>query len=126
VLHENVFLVSVLVLDTPTVESKERVEISPVGAGIQRLILRFGFTEKPNVPEGLRLAAEQHGIAELEAGCATYYVGRQTVIANREQAGMALWREMIFAMLNRNSELTADYFCIPATQVVEIGSSVEI
>lgn len=61
-----------------------------------------------------------------QAGCATYYVGRQTVIANREQAGMALWREMIFAMLNRNSELTADYFCIPATQVVEIGSSVEI
>ena len=126
VLHEAVFLVSVLVLDTPTVEGKERVQITPVGAGIQRLILRFGFTEKPNVPEGLRLAAEQHGIAELEAGCATYYVGRQTVIANREQAGMALWREMIFAMLNRNSELTADYFCIPATQVVEIGSSVEI
>jgi KUP system potassium uptake protein len=29
-------------------------------------------------------------------------------------------------MLNRKSELTADYFCIPAAQVVEIGSSVEI
>ena len=29
-------------------------------------------------------------------------------------------------MLNRNAELTADYFCIPAPQVVEIGSSIEI
>jgi len=48
------------------------------------------------------------------------------VIATQAQAGMALWREMIFAMLNCNSELTAGYFCIPAAQVVEIGSSVEI
>jgi len=29
-------------------------------------------------------------------------------------------------MLNRNAELTADYFCIPAPQVDEIGNSVEI
>jgi KUP system potassium uptake protein len=33
---------------------------------------------------------------------------------------------MIFAMLNRNAELTADYFNIPASQVIEIGSSIEI
>jgi KUP system potassium uptake protein len=39
---------------------------------------------------------------------------------------MAFWREVIFAMLNRNAELTADYFCIPAAQVVEIGSTIEI
>jgi KUP system potassium uptake protein len=39
---------------------------------------------------------------------------------------MAFWREVVFAMLNRNAELTADYFCIPASQIVEIGSSIEI
>jgi KUP system potassium uptake protein len=39
---------------------------------------------------------------------------------------MALWREIIFAMLIRNAELTTDYCCIPAPQVAEIGNSVEI
>jgi KUP system potassium uptake protein len=56
----------------------------------------------------------------------TYYVGRQTVVPTRARPGMAFWREIVFSMLNRNCELTADYFCIPASQVVEIGSSIEI
>jgi len=102
------------------------VEVVPIGAGIARVILRFGFTEKPNVPAALRGAAHHHDALALDPDTATYYVGRQTVVATRAQAGMALWREMVFAMLNRNAELTADYFCIPASQVVEIGSSVEI
>ncbi|HEX2136266.1 MAG TPA: potassium transporter Kup [Microvirga sp.] len=126
VLHERVFLVSVQVLDAPTAPEEERVQVVPVGCGIHRLVLRFGFTEKPNVPESLRLAAARHDIRELDPETATYYVGRQTIVASRARAGMAFWREIIFAMLNRNAELTADYFCIPAPQVVEIGSSVEI
>jgi KUP system potassium uptake protein len=126
VLHERVLLASVVVLDTPVVADADRVHVAPVGAGIQRVILRLGFTEKPNVPDGLRLAIAQRRVPDFDPEDATYYVGRQTVIATRAHAGMALWREMIFAMLNRNAELTADYFCIPAPQVVEIGSSVEI
>jgi KUP system potassium uptake protein len=126
VLHERVFLVSVVVTDEPTVPDEERTQIAPIGAGIQRLILRIGFTEEPNVPSGLRLAAIHHHIPNLDPENVTYYVGRQTVVATRARAGMAFWRELIFVMLNRNAELTADYFCIPAPQVVEIGGSVEI
>jgi KUP system potassium uptake protein len=126
VLHERVLLVSVLVLDTPVVADDDRVHAVPVGAGIQRVVLRLGFTEKPNVPDALRLAISQRHVPAFDPEEVTYYVGRQTVIATKAHVGMALWREMIFAMLNRNAELTADYFCIPAPQVVEIGSSVEI
>jgi KUP system potassium uptake protein len=126
VLHERVFLVSVVVLDVPKVASEDRVHLVPIGAGIERLILRLGFTEEPNVPAELRLAIAQHQIPDFDPERVTYYVGRQTVVATKARTGMALWREIIFAMLNRNAELTADYFGIPAPQVVEIGSSVEI
>jgi len=126
VLHEQVFLVSVVVTDEPTVTEKHRVHLVPIGNGVQRLILRLGFTEKPNVPVALRLAVHDHHLADLDPDNITYYVGRQTVVATRALPGMAFWREVIFAMLNRNAELTADYFCIPASQVVEIGSSIEI
>jgi KUP system potassium uptake protein len=126
VLHERVFLVSVVVTDEPTVSEEDQAHLIPVGAGVQRLILRLGFTEKPHVPSALRLAARHHRLPDLDPEQATYYVGRQTVVATRDRPGMALWREVVFAMLNRNAELTADYFCIPASQVVEIGSSIEI
>jgi KUP system potassium uptake protein len=126
VLHEQVFLVSVVVTDEPTVAEENRVHLVPIGNGVRRLILRLGFTEKPNVPAALRLAARNHHLTDLDPDTITYYVGRQTVVATRALPGMAFWREAIFAMLNRNAELTADYFCIPASQVVEIGSSIEI
>jgi KUP system potassium uptake protein len=97
-----------------------------VGAGVHRLTLRIGFTEDPDVPAGLRSAAVQRQIPDLDPETVTYYVGRQTVVATRARPGMAFWREVVFAMLNRNAELTADYFCLPASRVVEIGSTVEI
>jgi KUP system potassium uptake protein len=74
----------------------------------------------------LRLAAAHLRLPDFDPDAITYYVGRQTVVASKALPGMAFWREVIFAMLNRNAELTADYFCIPAAQVVEIGSSIEI
>ena len=113
VLHERVFLVSVQVSEAPTVPAEDRSLLSPVGAGIQRLILRLGFTEEPNVPAELRAAALQYQIRDLDPETVTYYVGRQTVVATRARPGMAFWREIVFSMLNRNSELTADYFGIP-------------
>jgi KUP system potassium uptake protein len=53
-------------------------------------------------------------------------VGRQTVIPTEARPGMALWREVLFATLNRNAELSADYFCIPAAQTIEVGIPIEI
>ena len=82
VLHERVFLVSVQVSDVPTVPDEDRLRLDAVGAGIQRLIMRIGFTEEPNVPEGLRAAATQYQIRELDPETLTYYVGRQTVVAD--------------------------------------------
>ena len=39
---------------------------------------------------------------------------------------MARWREVIFAFVQRNSERSAVYFGVPAQQVVEIGTEIEI
>lgn len=126
VMHETVFLVSVVVTDEPAVEEDERVHLAPICEGVQRLVLRLGFTETPDVPTALRHAAARLHLPDLDPDTVTYYVGRQTIVASKKLPGMAFWREVIFAMLNCNAELTADYFCIPAAQVVEIGSTIEI
>jgi KUP system potassium uptake protein len=39
---------------------------------------------------------------------------------------MWVWREALYAFMQRNAERSAAYFCIPAAQVVEIGIELEI
>ena len=39
---------------------------------------------------------------------------------------MALWRETVFAFLQRNAERSAAFFGVPPRQVVEFGTEIEI
>jgi KUP system potassium uptake protein len=39
---------------------------------------------------------------------------------------MWVWREAIFAFLQRNAERTAAFFDVPTGQVVEFGTEIEI
>jgi KUP system potassium uptake protein len=56
----------------------------------------------------------------------TYYIGRETIIPSDTVAGMALWRETVFAFLQRNAERSAAFFGVPTGQVVEFGTEIEI
>jgi KUP system potassium uptake protein len=40
--------------------------------------------------------------------------------------GMWLWRETVFAFLQRNAERSAAFFGVPTRQVVEFGTEIEI
>src|SRR6476661_91680 len=125
-LHDRVLLVTVLTAEEPRVSDEERIEITDLPAGLSRIILRYGFSESPSVPEGVRYAHEQ---AELSCGSlseVSYYIGRETIIPTPQIPGMWVWRESLYAFMQRNAERSAAYFCIPATQVVEIGIEIEI
>src|SRR5207248_6357121 len=103
----------------PRVPEEQRVQIHELGAGLTRVTLHFGFTESPSVPEGVRYAQEQ---TELHCGNlpeVSYYIGRETVIPTEYIPGMWVWREALYAFMQRNAERSAAYFCIPVTQVVE-------
>ncbi len=126
VLHENVLLVTVLTMETPHVAEAERIEVVEMGHGISRVLLSYGFMETPDVPEALRLAQSQGKLPGVSLREITYYLGRLTILPTRKVPGMAVWREEIFVALNRNAERSAAYFCIPARQVVEIGTEIEI
>lgn len=39
---------------------------------------------------------------------------------------MALWREHLFAVMNRNARRATKFFHLPSDSVVEIGSQVEL
>ena len=39
---------------------------------------------------------------------------------------MAQWRERLFSIMARNARTAGDYFNIPASRVIELGTKIEI
>ncbi|HEY2133366.1 MAG TPA: KUP/HAK/KT family potassium transporter [Acetobacteraceae bacterium] len=125
VLHERVLLVSTNTTDAPRVDPSERAILTPLGAGITRVQLRYGFMESPLVLDGLRQVCCDPSLLGIDPDLITYYFRRVMVVPER-LPGMAFWRKGLFAAMHLNANLPATYFGVPAAQVVEVGMEVEI
>jgi KUP system potassium uptake protein len=126
VLHERVLLVSTIITDAPRVPPDRRVKLAPIGPGITRIILSFGFMESPDVMDGLKRACSDPGLAGIDPEQITYYFRRVMVVPRGKLPGMAIWREQLFAAMHLNANLPAAYFGVPTAQVVEVGVELEI
>ncbi|TPQ34206.1 potassium transporter Kup, partial [Bradyrhizobium guangdongense] len=126
VLHERVLLVTVLIEEVPHVPEEERAEVIEIIPAITRVILRYGFMQNPTIYEGLKLACRQGKLPGIDLTDITYYVGRETIIPREDVPGMWVWRESLFAFLQRNAERSAAFFGVPTGQVVEFGTELEI
>jgi KUP system potassium uptake protein len=127
VMHERIILLTVLIEETPRIAGEGRVEVIEVIRGITRVILHFGFMEQNiTIAQGLQAACDQGKLCDIDPANITYYVGRETIIPSDEVAGMAVWRETLFAFLQHNAKGSAAFFGVPARQVVEFGTEIEI
>jgi KUP system potassium uptake protein len=126
VLHERVLLVSTATTDAPRVGPAERVKLEPIGAGITRVQLKYGFMESPQVMDALKHACSDPSLLGIDPEQITYYFRRVMVVPSASVPGMALWRKGLFAAMHLNANLPATYFGVPARQVVEVGLEVEI
>ena len=54
------------------------------------------------------------------------WIGRETLIATKHVNHMASWREKLFVTMQRNATNATTYFKLPSSQVIELGSQVEI
>jgi KUP system potassium uptake protein len=123
VLHQPVILLTVETEEVPYVPSFERLQVTPLGAGFHRAIARYGFMQDPSVPE-IVSRLKEHGL-DLELEEITFFLGGENIIATR-LPGMAIWREKLFALMNRNALGATDFFHIPAARVIEVRRPVEI
>jgi KUP system potassium uptake protein len=126
VLHERVLLVTVQIEESPRIAEEDRAEVSEIVTGITRVILHYGFMQYPTIYDGLKVACRQGKLPGIDLSDLTYYIGRETIIPREDVPGMWLWRESLFAFLQRNAEHTAAFFGVPTGQVVEFGTEIEI
>ena len=122
VLHERVLLLKVMTERAPRVAETARLTTEGLSSGLSLAEMRFGFAEKPDVPAALATHADQTG---CDPAMATFFLGRENPIPSLHPA-IPIWQERVYAFLTRNAVSAPDYFLIPTSQVVELGTKVEM
>ncbi|HET7611740.1 MAG TPA: potassium transporter Kup [Rhodanobacteraceae bacterium] len=123
VLHSCNVILNVETLETPYADPDERIELTDLGHDFQKLTLRFGFADDPDVPAALHQCARR-GL-DIKMMDTTFFLSRETIVA-ADRAGMALWRDKLFAFMARNALPATAFFSIPGNRLIELGAQVEI
>jgi len=123
VLHEKNVILSIETDHKPRVPQAERVRIEPVGQTFSRVALRFGYMERPNVPQALGIARKLGW--QFDIMSTSFFVSRRK-LRPAARSGMPVWQDRLFISLARAANDATDYFQIPTGRVVEVGTQVTI
>jgi KUP system potassium uptake protein len=123
VLHERVVLLKVATDDVPRVPDTERVQVEHLGANFHRVVVRYGFMERPDVVAAL--ASCQLGPPELTLMGTSFFLSRETFLPSA-RPDLPRWQELLFIHLANAALDATRYFKLPPDRVVEVGSQVEI
>jgi KUP system potassium uptake protein len=123
-LHEHLFVLRVEILSVPWVPSLNRITVEQIVPNFWRAEARFGFMERPHIPE-LLVASKALGCT-IDLDDVTYYVGHETVVRREDGQGLPAWQERLFSVMERNAVHVSDFFSLPSDQVVEIGRQIAI
>ena len=123
VLHERNLILTVVFHDVPWIATKERVQVEALAAGFWKVRINYGFMDTPDIPQAL----EQCRSPELPINLfeTSYFLSRETVVPTKG-AGMADWREGMFAFMSRNASSVAGFLRLPNNCVIELGTRVQI
>jgi KUP system potassium uptake protein len=122
-LLENVILLSILATNVPHVPDDERITVTDLGEGFWRVVAKYGFMEKANVPQVLARCRSMGVVADRRD--TTYFLGRERLLPTG-RARLARWRKKLYIFMSRNSRSATEYFAIPPNRVVELGAQLEM
>jgi KUP system potassium uptake protein len=123
VLHARNVLLTVKTASVPHVDDDERLEMEDLGQGFQRVTLRFGFMETPNVSRALGLARRE-GL-KFDVMSTSFFLGRRRYVPGM-RIGMSRILDRIYVALTRVAADPIDYFHLPRDRVVEIGARMSV
>jgi KUP system potassium uptake protein len=110
-------------LDVPRVKFEERVQCEKLGHDCWRVLVCYGFMNRPDVTSALDLC----GAAGLQVDPeqASYFLSREKIVPLAHvKRGWGRVRQLIFIARARNAGSATDFYNIPANRVVELGTRV--
>ncbi len=123
VLHNTIILLRVMSEEVPRVDDSQRISAERLEAGFTRIVVRYGFSEDPNLATLLR-GIQVEGL-DLDPMKCTFFLGRETLILGPGR-NMRPWRKGLFAFLSRNALDASKFFRLPPNRIIEIGIQVEL
>lgn len=128
IVHERVILVRVVTVDVPHVDEEHRVEVveyADAPEGFIGVTLRYGFFQKPTVPDAIQAASERLGRPELDVSRAMFFLSHVDVEAARLR-GLRGLRRTLFVLLTKTATSPSKNFGLPPTRTLELGSRIEM
>jgi len=123
VIHERNLILTVVFHEVPWIPFEERVQVTPLVPGFWKVQVNYGFKNTPDIPQALELCRHQ-GLA-INLFETSYFLSRETVVPTKG-AGMAHWREALFAAMSRNAGSVVGFMRLPNNCVIELGTRVQI
>jgi KUP system potassium uptake protein len=123
-LHQNVIALTLSFEDCPRIGSDHRTSIEPIGEGIWRAHMAFGFIEIPDLQAALSEIKDLP--PEVDLKNAIFFGTRDQVVRKPGSSLFTHWRLPFFAFLYRNAVKVVDRFHLPPANVVEIARQIEI
>lgn len=123
VLHEHILVVTVEATDEPRVPDARRATIERLSERFDRVRLRFGFMETPNVNRALGLCRKQ-GL-DFEGRKTSFFLGRRKLVSSPD-VGMPVWQDKLYIFMSRLAADPSDFYRLPRDRVVELGSQVAV
>ena len=124
VLHEQVVLLTVSIVDVPTVDPEEAIEVDQARRTASTASSRGSGSWSSLTCPRRSARARDNGL-EWSAEDTTYYLAHLTLFVHA-RLGMGAWRDKLFVFLSRNARRATNFFQIPPDRVVEIGIQLEI
>jgi KUP system potassium uptake protein len=128
VLHEHVVIMSIETVPLPRVPDAERTEIDALDYaedGVVHVTAKFGYMERPNVPDVLRLLDPKQTEGQIGVDDASYFLSKLELRAGSAPT-MAGWRKRLFIATSHIAADAAEYFGLPAERTVVMGARIEV
>jgi KUP system potassium uptake protein len=90
--------------------------------GAWRVMVRYGFIERPDIPEALERCGA-HGL-EIDPMDVSYFLSREKIVSPADAGRLRRWRDRAFSAMARNATSITDYFNLPPNRVVELGTRI--
>jgi len=123
VLHDRIIVLTVETREVPRIPDADRAVIERLSDRFERVRLRFGYMETPNVNRALG-QCRKRGL-RFEGLKTTFFVGRRKLFANAE-VGMPLWQDHLYIAMSRLAADPSDFYHLPRDRVVELGSQMAV
>jgi KUP system potassium uptake protein len=123
VLHDATVLLTVQNMDVPALTESERITTAELGEGFYRIIVRYGFSETPDVPAALG-RMNLPGIS-FAPGNTTFFLGKESLFL-RKSGAFSTAVKRIFMFMSRNSLDVSSFYGLPPTRVVELGAQEQL